>query len=113
MDLFDYMREQNKEKESPLASRMRPTSLEEVVGQQHIIGKDRLLYCAIQADKLQLVIFTDLWVHRKTTLVQVIAHTTSARFHQDHRDVQVRRRWREAISRRKTPRECMKDDSVY
>ena len=52
MDLFDYMREQNKEKESPLASRLRPTKLEEVVGQQHIIGKDKLLYRAIKADKL-------------------------------------------------------------
>ena len=57
MDLFDYMREQNKEKESPLASRLRPTKLEEVVGQQHIIGKDKLLYRAIKADKLQSVIF--------------------------------------------------------
>ena len=52
MDLFDYMREQNKEKESPLASRLRPTKLEEVVGQQHIIGKDKLLYRAIKADYL-------------------------------------------------------------
>ena len=49
MDLFDYMREQNQEKESPLASRLRPTTLEEVVGQQHIIGKDKLLYRAIKA----------------------------------------------------------------
>ena len=48
MDLFDYMREQNMEKEAPLASRLRPTTLEEVVGQQHIIGKDKLL---IQGDQ--------------------------------------------------------------
>ena len=59
MDLFDYMREQNMEKEAPLASRLRPTTLEEVVGQQHIIGKDKLLYRAIKADKLSSVIF--LW----------------------------------------------------
>ena len=52
MDLFDYMRETQKEKESPLASRMRPTTLDEVVGQKHIIGKDKLLYRAIKADKL-------------------------------------------------------------
>ena len=57
MDLFDYMREQNMEKEAPLASRLRPTTLEEVVGQQHIIGKDKLLYRAIKADKLSSVIF--------------------------------------------------------
>ena len=42
MDLFDYMREQNKETSGPLASRMRPTTLDEVVGQQHIVGKDKL-----------------------------------------------------------------------
>ena len=52
MDLFDYMREQNMEKEAPLASRLRPTTLDEVVGQKHIIGKDKLLYRAIKADKL-------------------------------------------------------------
>ena len=52
MDLFDYMRQNTMEKESPLASRMRPTTLDEVVGQKHIIGKDKLLYRAIKADKL-------------------------------------------------------------
>ena len=52
MDLFDYMRENAMEKESPLASRLRPRTLDEVVGQQHIIGKDKLLYRAIKADKL-------------------------------------------------------------
>ena len=57
MDLFDYMREKEQEKESPLASRMRPSTLEEVVGQQHIIGRDKLLYRAIKADKLSSVIF--------------------------------------------------------
>ena len=57
MDLFDYMREQNMEKESPLAARLRPTTLDEVVGQKHIIGKDKLLYRAIKADKLGSVIF--------------------------------------------------------
>ena len=54
------MRETNKEKESPLASRMRPVTLDEVVGQKHIIGKDKLLYRAIKADKLSSLIFTDL-----------------------------------------------------
>ena len=57
MDLFDYMKETTLENESPLASRMRPTTLEEVVGQEHIIGKDKLLYRAIKADKLGSVIF--------------------------------------------------------
>ena len=82
MDLFDYMREQNKEKESPLASRLRPTKLEEVVGQQHIIGKDKLLYRAIEADKLQSVIFYGPPGTGKTTLAKVIAQTTSAEFMQ-------------------------------
>lgn len=82
MDLFDYMREQNMEKESPLASRLRPTSLEEVVGQQHIIGKDKLLYRAIKADKLSSIIFYGPPGTGKTTLAKVIAHTTSAEFMQ-------------------------------
>ena len=82
MDLFDYMREQNKEKESPLASRLRPTTLDEVVGQQHIIGKDKLLYRAIKADKLQSVIFYGPPGTGKTTLAKVIAKTTSAEFMQ-------------------------------
>ena len=76
------MREQNKEKESPLASRLRPTKLEEVVGQQHIIGKDKLLYRAIKADKLQSVIFYGPPGTGKTTLAKVIAKTTSAEFMQ-------------------------------
>lgn len=82
MDLFDYMREQNQEKESPLASRLRPTSLEEVVGQQHIIGKDKLLYRAIKADKLSSVLFYGPPGTGKTTLAKVIASTTSASFTQ-------------------------------
>ena len=82
MDLFDYMREQNQKKESPLASRLRPTTLEEVVGQQHIIGRDKLLYRAIQADKLSSIIFYGPPGTGKTTLAQVIAHTTSAEFKQ-------------------------------
>lgn len=60
MDLFEYMRAANQEKESPLAARMRPTTLDEVVGQQHIIGKDKLLYRAIKADKISSIIFMDL-----------------------------------------------------
>ncbi len=82
MDLFDYMRETQQEKESPLASRMRPASLEEVVGQQHIIGKDKLLYRAIRADKLGSIIFYGPPGTGKTTLAKVIASTTSAEFRQ-------------------------------
>ena len=82
MDLFDYMREQKMEGESPLASRLRPTSLEEVVGQKHIIGKDKLLYRAIKADKLGSLIFYGPPGTGKTTLAKVIANTTSAEFTQ-------------------------------
>ena len=82
MDLFDYMRANTMEKESPLASRMRPTTLDEVVGQKHIIGKDTLLYRAIKADKLGSVIFYGPPGTGKTTLAKVIANTTSARFEQ-------------------------------
>lgn len=82
MDLFDYMRETSKEKESPLASRIRPTTLDEVVGQKHILGKDKLLYRAIKADKLSSVIFYGPPGTGKTTLAKVIANTTSALFKQ-------------------------------
>ena len=57
MDLFEYAKSKTLESESPLASRLRPRTLDEVVGQQHIVGKDKLLYRAIKADKLTSVIF--------------------------------------------------------
>lgn len=82
MDLFEYARMQTKEKESPLASRLRPTTIEEVVGQQHIIGKDKMLYRAIMADKLGSVIFYGPPGTGKTTLAKVIANTTQAYFEQ-------------------------------
>ena len=82
MDLFDYMREKNMDQEAPLASRLRPTTLEEVVGQQHIIGKDKLLYRAIKADKISSIIFYGPPGTGKTTLAKVIANTTSAEFTQ-------------------------------
>jgi len=82
MDLFEYMRNTAKEKEAPLASRIRPTTLDEVVGQSHIIGKDKLLYRAIKADKISSVIFYGPPGTGKTTLAKVIANTTSADFTQ-------------------------------
>lgn len=82
MDLFEYMRNTVKEKDSPLASRLRPATLDEVVGQSHIIGKDKLLYRAIKADKLSSIIFYGPPGTGKTTLAKVIANTTSAEFTQ-------------------------------
>ena len=82
MNLFDYMGQKSKEKESPLASRMRPRTLEEVVGQKHIIGEGKLLYRAIKADKLGSIIFYGPPGTGKTTLAKVIAGTTSAEFRQ-------------------------------
>ena len=82
MDLFEYAKSRTMENESPLASRLRPTKLEEVVGQQHIVGKDKLLYRAIKADKLTSVIFYGPPGTGKTTLAKVIANTTSADFTQ-------------------------------
>ena len=82
MDLFNYMKDQKMEKESPLAARMRPETLEEVVGQEHIIGKDKMLYRAIKADKLSSVIFYGPPGTGKTTLAKVIANTTKANFRQ-------------------------------
>ena len=82
MDLFDYMRENQKDDDSPLAKRMRPESLDEVIGQEHIIGKEKLLYRAIKADKLSSLIFYGPPGTGKTTLAMVIAHTTKADFKQ-------------------------------
>lgn len=82
MDLFDFMRENKMEKDAPLAARLRPATLEEVVGQKHIIDKDKLLYRAIKADKLSSIIFYGPPGTGKTTLAKVIANTTSAEFTQ-------------------------------
>lgn len=82
MDLFEYMRQNTMEKESPLAARMRPTTLSEIVGQRHILGEDKLLYRAIKADKLSSLIFYGPPGTGKTTIAKVIANTTSADFTQ-------------------------------
>lgn len=101
MDLFDYMRKSTMEKESPLASRLRPSTLEEVVGQQHIIGKDKLLYRAIQADKLGSVIFYGPPGTGKTTLARVIANTTSANFSQINATVAGKKEMEEIVKEAK------------
>ena len=101
MDLFDYMREQKSEKESPLASRLRPRTLEEVVGQEHIIGKDKLLYRAIKADKLGSIIFYGPPGTGKTTLAKVIANTTSAEFRQINATVAGKKDMEEVVQQAK------------
>ena len=101
MDLFDYMRKQNMQNESPLANRMRPKTLEEVVGQQHIIGKDKLLYRAIKADKLSSVIFYGPPGTGKTTLAKVIANTTSAEFTQINATVAGKKDMEEVVNKAK------------
>ncbi len=101
MDLFDYMRENSMEKESPLASRLRPRTLDEVVGQQHIVGRDKLLYRAIQADKLGSVIFYGPPGTGKTTLAKVIANTTSADFKQINATVAGKKDMEEVVKEAK------------
>lgn len=101
MDLFEYMRSTNMEKESPLAARLRPTSLDEVVGQQHIIGKDKLLYRAISADKLSSIIFYGPPGTGKTTLAKVIAQTTSAEFTQINATVSGKKDMEEVVNKAK------------
>ena len=101
MDLFDYMRETTYKKESPLADRMRPTTIEEVVGQKHIIGKDKLLYRAIKADKLSSVIFYGPPGTGKTTLAKVVANTTSSYFVQINATSSGKKEMEEVVSRAK------------
>ena len=101
MDLFDYMRSNTQEKESPLASRLRPVSLDQVVGQKHIIGKDKLLYRAIEADKLGSVIFYGPPGTGKTTLAKVIANTTKANFRQINATVAGKKDMEEVVKEAK------------
>lgn len=101
MDLFDYMRSNTMEKEAPLASRLRPRTLEEVVGQQEIIGKGKLLYRAIKADKLGSVIFYGPPGTGKTTLAKVIANTTSAEFTQINATVAGKKDMEEVVQKAK------------
>ncbi len=101
MDLFDYMRDMDKEQESPLASRLRPSALDEVVGQEHIVGHDKLLYRAIKADKLGSVIFYGPPGTGKTTLAKVIANTTNAQFTQINATASGKKDMEEVIKKAK------------
>lgn len=101
MDLFEYMRENNRKGEGPLASRMRPTTLEEVVGQEHIIGKDKLLYRAIKADKLSSIIFYGPPGTGKTTLAKVIANTTKSVFTQINATIAGKKDMEEVVNQAK------------
>ncbi|SFG14657.1 replication-associated recombination protein A [Oribacterium sp. WCC10] len=99
MDLFEYMAEKNKEDDAPLASRMRPETLEEVVGQEHIVSPGKLLYRAIKADKLGSIIFYGPPGTGKTTLAKVIAHTTSADFESVNATVAGKKDLEDVVSR--------------
>lgn len=98
MDIFDYMRQNQLKSESPLAARLRPATLEEVVGQKHIIGKDKLLYRAIMADKISSIIFYGPPGTGKTTLAKVIANTTSAEFKQINATVAGKKDMEETVA---------------
>lgn len=101
MDLFSYAAEAKKKGESPLAARMRPKTLEEVVGQKHIIGEDKLLYRAIKADKLRSVIFYGPPGTGKTTLAKVIANTTSSEFTQLNATISGKKDMEEVVEKAK------------
>ena len=101
MDLFEYMRQNTMEKESPLAARMRPTTLSEIVGQRHILGEDKLLYRAIKADKLSSLIFYGPPGTGKTTIAKVIANTTSADFTQINATVAGKKDMEDVVAKAK------------
>lgn len=104
MDIFQMMEQKNKEKESPLASRLRPKTIDEVVGQEHILGKDKLLYRAIKADKLSSVIFYGPPGTGKTTLAKVIANTTKSEFCQINATVAGKKDMEEVVAAAKEVR---------
>ena len=101
MDLFEYMAEKQKESDAPLASRMRPETLDDIVGQEQIIAPGTLLYRAIRADKLGSLIFYGPPGTGKTTLAQVIAHTTKADFEQVNATIAGKKDLEEVIARAK------------
>ncbi|HUV90695.1 MAG TPA: AAA family ATPase [Anaerolineae bacterium] len=81
MDLFEHSRKEQIRREAPLAARMRPRSLDEFAGQEHIVGPGRLLRRAIEADRLlSSLIFWGPPGTGKTTLAMVIANTTASHF---------------------------------
>ena len=80
MDLFEYSLQKRGTQDAPLAARMRPTTLEEFVGQEQIVGKDKLLYRAIKGDRLGSLIFYGPPGTGKTTLAKIIANTTKSEF---------------------------------
>ena len=104
MDLFDYLNEQKSETEGPLASRLRPRSLDEVVGQQHILGRDKMLYRAIRADKLSSVILFGPPGTGKTTIAQVIAASTKANFRQINATTAGKKDMEEVVEEARTVR---------
>ncbi len=80
MDLFTHARKEQEDGKEPLPARMRPRTLEEFVGQEHVVGPGRLLRRAIQADQISSLIFYGPPGTGKTTLARIIANTTSSRF---------------------------------
>ena len=103
-DLFEYARQNKMKKESPLAARLRPQTLEEIVGQEHIVGKDRLLYRAIKADKLGSIILYGPPGTGKTTIAKVISNTTKADFVLLNATVSGKKDMEEVIERAKENR---------
>ncbi|MFA6805462.1 MAG: replication-associated recombination protein A [Candidatus Methanomethylophilaceae archaeon] len=101
MDLFEYTRKDVLSKQAPLASRMRPRTLDEVVGQEHILGKNGLLSRAIRADRISSLIFYGPPGTGKTTLAQVIANTTHADFRQLNATCAGKKDMEDAVKRAK------------
>ena len=101
MDIFDYMREERSKNDSPLAIRLRPESLDEFVGQEHILNKDSLLYRIIKADKLGSIILYGPPGTGKTTLAMVIAHTTNSIFEEINASTSGKKEMADVVDRAK------------
>ncbi|MBP5395036.1 MAG: replication-associated recombination protein A [Candidatus Methanomethylophilaceae archaeon] len=101
MDLLEYNRKDVLSRQAPLASRMRPRTVEEVVGQEHILGKDKLLYRAIKADRISSLILYGPPGTGKTTLAQVIANSTKAEFVELNATTSGKKDMEEAVAKAK------------
>ena len=102
MDLFEYQSQQVLKRESPLASRLRPKTLDEFIGQKHIVGNDTLLYRAIKADKISSLILYGPSGTGKTTLAKIIANTTKSIFLQINATTSGVKDIKEVIDKAKT-----------
>lgn len=113
MDLFTHSMHERMKTEAPLAARMRPRTLDEFIGQEHIVGQGKLLRRAIEADRLFSSILVGLPVTGKTTLALVIANLTKSHFETISAVLAGKTELREVIDRSLEQRKLYQKKTVH